>query len=118
MDSGLSPDGAPPDAQTSRPLLLRILLVHLLQEGRGRDVPLLLELDQLAGAVPVLELLGHELAPRPVALGQRHRETPRLFENRWQRHLEARPLRIGKALREGGVVVDPADAVALLQRDL
>src|SRR5947209_10792015 len=83
--------------RSSRPPLLRILLVHLLEERRRRDIPLFLELDQLAGAVPVLELLGHELAPWSIALRQRHRETPRLLQNRRQRHLKARPFRIGEA---------------------
>src|SRR5947209_18482995 len=85
-----------------RPLLLGILLVHLLQERRRRNIPLLLKLDQFAGAMPVFELLGHELAPRSIALGQRHRETPRLLQNGRQRHLEARPLGIGKTFGEGG----------------
>src|SRR3954454_13944713 len=106
------------EAWVLRSLLLRILLMHLLEERRVRDVPLLLQLDQLAGTVPVLELLRHELAPRSVALRQRHRETPWFLQNRRQRHLEARPFRIGEALGERGIVVNPADAVALLQRDL
>src|SRR5258708_7067450 len=95
--------------------LLRILLVHLLEERGGLDAPFLLKLDQLAGAVPVLECRGHELAPRALALLELHRETPRLFHDGRQGHLEACPFRIGETLGEGRVVVDPADAVALLQ---
>ncbi len=34
-----------------------------------------------------------------------------------KRHFEAGPFRIGEALGERGVVIDPADAIALLQRD-
>src|SRR6476619_5633266 len=41
-------------ARSSRPLL-RILLLHRLEERRGLDAPLLLELDQLAVTVPFLE---------------------------------------------------------------
>src|SRR5882724_436670 len=92
--------------------LLRILLVHLLEEGGGLDAPLLLELDQLAGAMPVLEQRSHELAPRALALFELHGETPWLFHDGRQRHLEAGPFRIGEALGEGRVVIDPADAVA------
>src|SRR6186713_1984321 len=46
-------------ARCSRPLL-RILLAHLLEECGGLDAPLLLELDQLAGAMPVLQRRRHE----------------------------------------------------------
>src|SRR4051812_40317306 len=94
--------------------LLRVLVVHLLEERRGLDAPLLFKLDQLAGAMPFLQRLSHELAPRAVTLLELHREAPWLFQNGRQRHLEAGPFRIGEALGEGGVIIDPPNAVALL----
>src|ERR1041384_4604229 len=51
--------------------------VHLLQEGGRRNTPLLLEVDELAALVPVLDRLGDELAPRAVAFLQLDRGTPR-----------------------------------------
>src|SRR5437899_8300945 len=88
------------------------------QECRRRDIPLLLGLDELAGPVPVRDGLGHELPPRAVALLQPHGRPPWLSQDGLQRHLEGRPFRVGEALLERGVVVEPADAVALLQRRL
>src|SRR6185503_14537896 len=86
--SRLAPGGTPGSAGmtagTSRPLL-RILLVHRLEEGRSLDAPLLLELDQLAVAVPFLQRRRHELAPRAVALLELHRQTPRLLHDGRQR---------------------------------
>ena len=62
-----------PTLRTSLGLRLRFL------EKRGRhDVPLLLELDELAAAVPVGDGPGHEPSPRPVALFQLHGGAPRL----------------------------------------
>src|ERR1043166_5402944 len=103
---------APGTNPTAGPLhaLSLVLLVHGLEEGRRRNLPLLLELDQPPAAVPVLDRLRHELAPRAVKLLKLHRQAPRLFEDGRQRHLEARPFCIGEALGEGGVVIDPADA--------
>src|SRR4051812_12586678 len=97
--------------------LLRVLVVHLLEERRGLNAPLLLELDQLAGAVPFLQLLGHELAPGAVALLEFDGKSPWLLQDGRQRHFETGPFRIGETFGERRVVVHPADAVALLQRD-
>src|SRR6266581_4537666 len=83
--------------------LLRVLVVHLLEERGGLDAPFLLKLDQLAGAMPFLQRLGHELAPRAVALLELDGKAPRLLQNGRQRHLEAGPFRIGQALCERSV---------------
>src|SRR5262245_36781232 len=95
-----------------------VLFARFHEEGRRRDAPFLLDLDELAAAVPVRDGLGNELPPRSVALLKPHGGAPWLGQNGLQRHLEGRPFGIGKALLEGGVVVDPADAIALLQRGL
>src|SRR5260370_1077624 len=77
--------------------LLRVFIVHLLEERGGLDAPFLLKLDQLAGAVPFLQRLRHELAPRAVTLFELDGEAPWFFQNGRQRHLEAGPFRIGEA---------------------
>src|SRR5262249_29860320 len=89
-----------------------------LEEGRRRDAPFLLDLDELAAAVPVRNGLGHELPPRSVALLKPYGGAPWLGQDGFQRHLESRPFGVSEPLLEGGVVINPADAVALLQRGL
>src|SRR5262252_117724 len=96
----------------------RRLFVRLLEEGRRQDAPFLFGLEELAAAVPVRDGLGDELPPRSVALLKPHGGAPWLGQDGLKRHLEGRPFRIAKPLLEGGVVVKPAYAVALLQRGL
>jgi hypothetical protein len=59
-----------------------------------------------------------DVAPRPVALFELHGGAPWLFQYALQRHCVGRPFGVSEPLHEGGVVVEPADAVALPQRCL
>src|SRR5579871_4718375 len=92
------------------------LFVRLPEKSRGQDAPLLFGLDELAAAVPVRDGLRDELPPRSVALLQPHRGAPRLRQYAFQRHLVTRPFGIGEPFLESSVVIEPADAIALLQR--
>src|SRR5260221_10686639 len=94
------------------------LFARFPEESRRRDAPLLFGLDELAAAVPVRDGLGDELPPRSVALLKLYGGAPWFGQDGLQRHLEGRPFGIGEPLLEGGVVVEPADAVALLHRRL
>src|SRR4029079_632317 len=97
---------------------LHHLLMLLLQECGGRNLPFRLELDELAAAMPVGDGLGYELSPRTVALLELDGDAPRLDQDGLERHFEGGPFRIGKALEKSRVVIEPADAIALQQRRL
>src|SRR5258708_19968432 len=89
------------------------LFARFPEESRRRDAPSLFDLDELTTAVPIRDGLGDELAPGPVALLKPHGGAPWLGQNGLQRHLEGRPLGIGKPLLEGVVIPDPPHPIAL-----
>src|SRR5260370_39149223 len=89
------------------------IVADLLEERGGRNAPLLLDLDQFTRTVPLRDGLGHELAPRPVALLELDGGAPRLVQNGLERHLQRRPFRVCKAILERRVIIHPTDAVCM-----
>src|SRR5260370_8586434 len=92
------------------------LVAHLLDERGGRNAPLLLDLDQFTRTVPLRDGLGHELAPRPVALLELYGGAPPLVQKGLEAHLQRPPFRVRKGFQEPPVLQHPPDALAPPQR--
>src|SRR5579862_1676884 len=93
--------------------LFDVLLVHLLRELRRLDAVLLLELLDEPGLVPVDDRLRHEIGE--VLLALLHGQSPRLHEDRLERHVVVLPFGLLQFADDCRVVVRERDAVAVAQ---
>ena len=90
------------------------LLVHALGVVGRRHAPFLLQLDDAARLHPLLVDVLHELLE--VGLAELHGDRPRRLHDAGQRHVVAAlPVVVGQLAGDEGLVVEVADAVAVLE---